>query len=80
MENQVFKKGDVVPQWIEKTDNYNMTFETDVTVVRLADGIHVYPIHDLKENEYVMRGNAIEKDKPWSVSGSPTTVFTIPRS
>lgn len=65
-----FKKGDTIPQWVERTNvPCTATFGCDVLVFSEEDGVHVLPIGD---GDCVLRfRNAVG---PLLIIGAPTHI------
>lgn len=71
-----FKQGDLVPEWVERSENVILHFAVDVDVSRETDGVSVYP--KTEGYKYIMRGEAIDKSKPGIAHGAPTAIYRFP--
>jgi hypothetical protein len=76
-----FSKGQVVPQWVEKTENCTLIFRVPAMVEKDDDGmIHVYPMdHDNDDMRHefwsIFRALPLAYEGKPKVTGCPTQIY-----
>lgn len=76
-----FKKGERVPQWVEKVEppgiDLHGTFGADVLVERHDDVVMIWPERELEAEECLMRFDG--KAEGARITGAPTWGFMYPK-
>ena len=74
----IYSRGKKVPQFIERynEDDILCIFEKDVIVKRFKHHVEVYPMTDMKDNEFMLNIKIINKNAIYpTVTGVPTHIY-----
>ena len=72
-----YKDGDVVPEWLEKSDQVDMTFATDVMVHKLETVTHIFPFSNTPQLICANVKKHLQTSKPnVRIHGYPTVLHT----
>lgn len=79
-----FKKGDQVPEWVERVEpvelQYRLTFDVDALVEKYPDGLClVYPETEIPEGDSLLRFENADILEDTKIIGAPTRMFMYPR-